>query len=458
MTQTLSVFVRMMRSDTPPDNFTLPSLIKACSRGRSILQGMALQGLAVRFGLDRNVFLNTGLVDLYGKCMDIASARKVFDEMPERNEVSWTAMVVGYVNAGEVGEARKMFDQMPRRNVATWNVMIGGFLRIGDLVGARKMFDEMPERNVVSFTVLIDGYAKAGDMAAAKALFEESPEIDVFAWSALISGYAQNGQPNEAVQAFFELCSTNVKPDEFILTSVMSACSQLKNLELAKWIDSYVGQSSIDHCRPHILAALIDMNAKCGNMERASWLFDKMPNRDLVTYCSMIQGLSMHGRGVEAVSHFARMLDEGLTPDEVSFTVVLSACSHAGLVNEGCYYFDAMRKRYSMVPSPNHYACMVDLLGRSGNTKAAYELLKSMPVEPHAAAWGALLGACQLYYDVELAKEIGRHLSWLESLSASNYVALSNIYAAADKWLDVMNLRNEMKARGLRKIPGWTWH
>ncbi|KAK9289721.1 hypothetical protein L1049_007880 [Liquidambar formosana] len=199
------------------------------------------------------------------------------------------------------------------------------------------------------------------------------------------------------------------------------------------------------------------MNAKCGNMERATKLFEEMPKRDIISYCSMIQGLSIHGHGAQAVGLFARMLNEGLTPDDVAFTVILIACSRAGLVEEGCHYFDCMRHQYSIVPSPDHYACMVDLLGRSGRLKAAYELIKSMPVEPHACAWGALLGACKLHCDIELGELVAGRLFELEPQNAGNYVLLSNIYAAADRWLDVSLVRYKMKERGIRKIPGCSW-
>ncbi|CBI30347.3 unnamed protein product, partial [Vitis vinifera] len=405
---TVSLFIRMKRSDAVPDKFTYPSLIKACSKVCGVKEGVAFHGSAVRCGVGGDVFVMTSLIDLYGKCGEILCARKVFDEMGERNVVSWTAMIAGYASFSDLVEARKLFDEMPEKNAVSWNAIISGYVKCGDLRSARKMFDEMPHRN-----------------------------RDVVAWSALISG--------------------NVKPDEFIMVSLMSACSQMGSLELAKWVDDYVRKSSIDVHRAHVIAALIDMNAKCGSMDRATKLFEEMPKRDLISYCSMMQGLSIHGCGPQAVSLFSRMLNEGLTPDDVAFTVILTACSRAGLVDEGCYYFESMKTDYSIVPSPDHYACMVDLLGRAGRLKEAYELLKSMPVEPHAGAWGALLGACKLHCDIELGEVVADQLFELEPQNAGNYVLLSNIYAAAEQWLDVSLLRNKMRERGIRKIPGCSW-
>ncbi|KAK2655613.1 hypothetical protein Ddye_008665 [Dipteronia dyeriana] len=452
-----SLFVRMIREQGVPDQYTFPLVIKACSSELNLREGKSIHGFVFKSGVDDAVFIGTGLVDLYGKCKEIGSARKVFDEMSERNVVTWTAMVVGYLNVGDLVQGKKVFDLMPERNIVSWNALISGLVKIVDLNGARKLFDEMPDKNVVSYTTMIDGYAKAGDMASARFLFDEATHKDIVVWSALVSGYAQNGQPNEAVKIYIEMTSRNVKPDKFTIVSLMSACSQLGCLELAKTVDSILNRSEIDVRQPYVIAALIDMNAKCGNMDRAEKLFEELPNRDIITYSSMIQGFSMHGHGKLAVNLFNRMIREGLTPDEVAFTVILTACSHAGLVEEGWHYFESMQNVYSIVPSPDHYSCMVDLLSRTGQLKAAYELLKSIPGEPHAGAWGALLGACKLHCDVELGVLVADQILEFEPQNAGNYVLLSNIYAAAGRWLDVSLVRNKMKERGVRKIPGRSW-
>lgn len=444
-------------TNASPDGYTFPPLINKCANALALREGRVLHGSIVRCGIETDVYVGSSLVDFYGKCREIECARKMFDIMPVRNEVSWTAMLVGYLNVGEALEAKNLFDEMPNRNLTSWNAMISGFVRYGDLRSARELFNEMPEKNAVSYTTMIDGYAKAGDMVSARMLFEQSDEKDIVSWSALISGYAQNGQPNEVIQMFYMMHCRSVKPDEFTMVSLMSACSQLGCLELAKTIDSYMHQSSFDLKRVQVAAALVDMNAKCGNMDRASTLFEQMPTRDVISYCSMIQGLSIHGSGPQAVALFERMLKEGLVPDTIAFTVILTACSHAGLVEEGCHYFDSMVNEFSLEPSPDQYACLIDLLGRSGKLKAAYDILKSMPVKPHAGAWGALLGSCKLHCDLELGEEVARRLIELEPLNAGNYVLLSDIYAAANKWLDVSLLRLKIREKGLRKIPGCSW-
>ncbi|KAK7337277.1 hypothetical protein VNO77_17842 [Canavalia gladiata] len=451
---TLSAFVRMKAQGALPDIHTYSSVIKACSSMCKPLEGKSLHASAFRCGVEHDMFVGTSLVDMYGKGGEIGDARKVFDGMSHRSVVSWTAMVVGYVTVGDVVEAKKLFDVMPQRNVASWNAMMLGFVKVGDLSAARSVFDAMPEKNVVSFTTMIDGYAKAGDMAASRFMFEQAKEKDVVAWSALMSGYVQNGLPTQALKVFLEMESMNVKPDKFVLVSLMSASSRLGQLELAQWVDSYVTKSSVDLRQDHVFSALLDMNAKCGNMERAFKLFEEKPERDLVSYCAMIQGLSIHGCGEEAVNLFNRMLMEGQTPDEVAFTVILTACSHAGLVDEGWNYFVSMKQKYCLSPSPDHYACMVDLLSRSGKISEAYELIKLMPGEPHAGAWGALLGACKLSGNSKLGVIVANRLFELEPQNAANYVLLSDIYAAAERWIDVSLVRSKMRERRVHKIPG----
>lgn len=451
-------FRRMRRAlNVAPDEYTFTSLIKGCTSNLGLREGRVIHGVVLRCGSEGDVFVGSSLIDFYGKCGEIDCAFKLFDGMHVKNEVSWTAMMAGYLNFGDLGAARRVFDKMPKRNEVAWNSMIKGLVNFGDLNSARKLFDMMPFQDEVSFTTLIDGYAKAGDMAAARALFDKLPEKDLVSWSALISGYVQNGKPCAAVNVFGEILSADVKPDEFVMVSLMSACSQLGSLELAKWIESYMNNGSFDLNRPRVVAALVDMNAKCGNMERATFLFEEMPRRDLISFCSMIQGLSTHGSGAQAVQLFDRMLDEGIRPDAVAFTVILTACSRDGFVDDGCHFFDLMIREYSINPSPDHYACMIDILGKSGKLKAAYELIQSMPVESHAGAWGALLGACRLHCDIDLGEEVAHKLFEFEPRSAGNYVILSHIYAEADRWLDIFHLRDKMRDKGVQKVPGYSY-
>jgi pentatricopeptide repeat protein len=393
---------------------------------------------------------------LYGRCGVAVASRALFDQIDSPSEVSWTSIIVAYVSNGDIVAARELFDRMPHRNVVHWNVMVDGYVKCEDLEGARRLFDEMPEKTATACTSLIAGYAKAGNLKVARSLFDKLEGRDVFLWSAMISGYAQNGYPGKALRIFYEFQAQGIHPDELIVVGLMSACSQLSNIRLACWIEDYIAKYSIDISNVHVLAGLVNMNAKCGNLERATVLFESMPVRDVFSYCSLMQGHCLHGSANNAVELFSKMLLEGLPPDNAVFTVVLTACSHAGLVEEGKKFFDMMKNVYLITPSGEHYACLVSLLGRCGRLKEAYEVIMSMPGKPHPGAWGALLGGCKLHGNIELGKIAAKKLFEIEPYNAGNYVSLSNMYANIDRWGDVSVIRNEMTEKRITKIAGRT--
>ncbi|GJN03009.1 hypothetical protein PR202_ga20406 [Eleusine coracana subsp. coracana] len=383
----------LLRRGASLDSFSFPCLLGACARVPCLYSGSALHAATIRLGVDADLFVRTALIQFYGRC--------------------------------------------------------------GDLDGARRLFDEMPEKTPAAYTSLIGGYAKAGNIETARSLFDKLEDRDVFSWSAMISGYAQNGYPQQALRIFDEFREQGIHPDELLVVGLMSACSQIGNITLAGSIDDYIAKYSIDMNNAHVLTGLVNMNAKCGNLERATVLFESMPVRDVFSYCSVMQGHCLHGSPSKAVELFSRMLSEGLYPDDAAFTVVLTACS-AGLVEEGKKYFDMMRNVYSIVPSGEHYSCLVSLLGRCGMLKDAYQLIKSMPGKPHPGAWGALLGGCKLHGDIELGQIAAKKLFEIEPENAGNYVSLSNIYANTDRWGYVSDVRAEMSVKGISKIVGRT--
>ncbi|KAG2572033.1 putative pentatricopeptide repeat-containing protein At5g37570 [Panicum virgatum] len=452
----LAEFNLLLRRGVRPDSFSFPCLLRACARASCIPAGRALHAAAIRLGVHADLFVRTALIQFYGRCGTACTARALFDQIDIPSDVSWTAIIVAYVNNGDIVAARELFDRMPQRNVVHWNVMVDGYVKCGDLEGARRLFDEMPDRTATACTSLIGGYAKSGNLEAARSLFDKLEDRDVFSWSAMISGYAQNGYPGEALMIFDEFQEQGIRPDELVVVGLMSACSQLGNARLARWIEDYIAKYSIDVNNVHVLAGLVNMNAKCGNLERATVLFESMPVRDVFSYCSLMQGHCLHGSANKAVELFSRMLLEGFSPDNAVFTVVLTACSHAGLVEEGKKFFDMMKNVYLIAPSGEHYACLVSLLGCCGMLNEAYELIMSMPGKPHPGAWGALLGGCKLHGNIELGKIAAKKLFEIEPDNAGNYVSLSNMYANIDRWGDVSELRAEMTEKRITKIAGRT--
>ncbi|RZC92505.1 hypothetical protein C5167_041848 [Papaver somniferum] len=316
--------------------------------------------------------------------------------MIDRDVVSYNALIGAHARLGEdMSQAQRVFDHMPVRNAISWNGMIVGSVNGGDLSSARRIFDKMPERNVVSWTTMLVEYAKSGYMDLPRFLFDSMPERNIIAWTAMINGYAQNGRPSEALELFRGMEKARIKPE----------AAQLGGTELADWIGSYVDREGIER-NEKILTALIDMHAKCGNMEEACRLFRGIPSPDA----------------------------EGIDPDNITFVGVLTACSHTGLVEDGLRFWDEMVNDYKIKPEAGHFACMVDMLARAARLDEAHEMVMSMPEGPHPGALGALLSACKTYGNVEIAESTAKKLITLEPGNTRNYLLLSSTYASRGQW------------------------
>ncbi|CAN6464655.1 unnamed protein product [Victoria cruziana] len=391
----LRLYGRMLRSGVAPSNFCFPLAVKASGRLAALLEGEQIHAQVVKFGAGADVFVASALVDMYAKCGRLALAARVFDKMPERNVVAWTA--------------------------------------------------------------LVDACAKSGDMDRAQKVFDEMPEKNVFSWTALVSGYTQNGMWEEAMEVFRRMQVEGVRPDEVAVLSALAACAHVGALELGRWIHDFARKNGLNMQKVSLCNALIDMYAKCGDVNKARVVFDEMVDRSQASWNSMIVGFAIHGHVQESIQFFGRMQQAGFKPSEVSFTGLLHACSHGGLVDEGITYFDSMRRDYGIEPNMKHYGCMVDLLGRAGHVGGAYEFIKTMPFEPNYIVWSALLAACKTRGDLELAERVIREVDELESRSIGNYVMLSNVYAANGQWDDAAGTRAMLREKGMAKLPGCSW-
>ncbi|CAL5358967.1 unnamed protein product [Camellia sinensis] len=294
-----------------------------------------------------------------------------------------------------------------------------------------------------------------GGLEFARTLFDEMPKPDSVSWSAMIGGYARLGMSINAVGLFREMQISGVRPDEITMVSVLSACTDLGALELGKWLESYIDKAKV-HKSLELCNALINMFAKCGDVDKALNLFRDTSERTIVSWTSVIVGMAMHGRGSEAVTLFEEMRETGTAPDDVAFIGLLSACSHSGLVEEGWYYFNSMTKDFGIIPKIEHYGCMVDLLSRAGLIKEALEFVQKMPIEPNPIIWRALIIACRVHGELKLGESITKQLIRNEPMHESNYVLLSNIYAKMFHWEKKTVIREVMEKKGMRKIPGST--
>ncbi|XP_062101755.1 pentatricopeptide repeat-containing protein At3g21470 isoform X1 [Humulus lupulus] len=467
----------------------VPQILKACSSLCFLNYGMAVHGEAIKSGVHFDVLVGTSMVDMYAKCREIFDARKVFDEMPETNVVTWNAMIGGCLKNGDVASASLLFDRMSERNSVTWIEMIDGFARCGETVSARQFFDRVPMelKNLVTWTVMVDGYSSNGEMEAAKEVFELMPQRNFFAWSSMISGYCkkgdvkeaeaifkripvrnlvnwnsmisgyvQNGLSEEALKAFVKMRAEGFEPDEVTAVSVLSACAQSGLLDVGREMHHMIVNKHI-HCNLFVISALVDMYAKCGDLNNARLIFEGMMQRNTACWNAMISGFAVHGQCKEALESFARMERSNERPDNITFLSVLSACGHGGFVDEGIEVLSKMEK-YGLAANIKHYGCLVDLLARAGRLKEAYDLIKKMPMEPNDMVWGAILGACRTHLDMEMAEEVAKEINTLSSNMGSSqnqhYVSMSNIYAASERWEKAERLRLMMVNEGLEKTPG----
>lgn len=304
---------------------------------------------------------------------------------------------------------------------------------------------------------LITFYAKSGDVDGAKKVFDRMLDRTVIAWNSMISGYDQNGFAKKAVGLFYQMRELGVKFDSATFVSVLSACSQLGALDLGCWVHDYIVNHSID-VNVVLGTSLINMYTRSGgNVSKAREVFDQMNERNVVAWTAMISGYGMHGYGREAIELFRLMRIHGPPPNGITFVAVLSSCAHAGLVHEGREAFASMKQEYGLVPGVEHHVCMVDMLGRAGFLKEAFQYIKDLKQIPQApAVWTAMLGACKMHKNLELGVQVAEHLFAAEPENPSHYVLLSNVYALAGRMDRVEMVRNMMIRKGLRKRVGYS--
>ncbi|XP_021654644.1 pentatricopeptide repeat-containing protein At5g15300 isoform X3 [Hevea brasiliensis] len=357
--------------------------------------------------------------------------------------------------SGTMDYAHQLFAQIAEPDIFMWNTMMRGYARRGQLSVARQLFDEMPVKDLVAWNVMITAYVKKGEMKCARRLFDEVPKRDVVTWNVMIAGYVLCGENRQALEMFEEMRGVGEQPDEVTMLSLLSACTDLGDLDVGMKVHRSILEMSLGDLSVLLGNALIYMYAKCGSIERALEVFRGMREKDVSTWNSVIVGLAFHGHAEESINLFAEMRRlKNISPNEITFVGVLVACSHAGKVEGGRQYFNLMKDVYGIEPNVRHYGCMVDLLGRAGLLNDAFEFIENMNIEPNAVIWRTLLGACRIHGNVELGRLANEKLLEMRRDESGDYVLLSNIYASVGEWDGVQKVRNLMDDSGVRKEPG----
>ncbi|KAL5561255.1 hypothetical protein UlMin_031002 [Ulmus minor] len=408
------------------------------------------------------------LIAGYGQKGWIKEARRLFDQIPfyhdkgkeglgrfERNVVSWNSMIMCYVKANDVVSARELFDQMAERDTFSWNTMIAGYVHVSNMNEASNLFSKMPDPDTLTWNSMISGFSQNGSLDLARDFFERMPQKNLVSWNSIIAGYEKNEHFEGAMKLFTQMQLEGEKHDHQTLSSVLSVSTGLVDLLLGKQVHQLVTKIVIADVT--INNSLITMYSRCGGIKEARNIFDEMKlQKDVISWNAMIGGYASHGFAAEALELFKLMKKLKVRPTHITFVAVLNACANAGLVEEGRMQFNSMSSEFGIEPQVEHYASLVDIVGRYGQLEEAMDLINGMPFQPDKSVWGALLGACRAHNNVELAQVAAEALMKLEPESSAPYVLLHNMYADMGQWDDAAKVRLEMEKNKIIKRRGFS--
>uniref|UniRef100_A0A7N0RBA6 DYW domain-containing protein n=1 Tax=Kalanchoe fedtschenkoi TaxID=63787 RepID=A0A7N0RBA6_KALFE len=459
----LELFLRMKRSRVAPNMFTLSSAFKACAALELGEMGRQLHCGLIKAWADVDSFLGVALVDMYVKCGLIDDAMALYSSLPD-DLVALNAVISGFSQLGADSQALNLFSKMFRNGVGFNQTTVFLILKCVAGLQAGKVCEQVhvlavksgSEHDSYVVNSLIDAYGKCSLVAEAAEVFEDSPVKDLASFTSLITAYAQNDLGEEALKMYVKMRGTGLEPDPFVCSALLNACAILSAFEQGKQVhvhalkfgfmsDTFAGNS------------LVNMYAKCGSLDDAGLAFSKIPERGIVSWSAIIGGFAQHGHGRRALELFEQMIRDGVSPNHVTLVSVLCACNHAGLVTEARAHFRSMRESYGVEPTQEHYACMIDILGRSGKLDEATGLVDAMPFEANGAVWGALLGAARIHKNVELGQRAAEMLFSLEPDKSGTHTLLANLYASVGMWDSVVKVRRLMKDGEVKKEPGVSW-
>lgn len=452
----------VMIKQVNPDPITLVSLVSACTQLLNPKLGSSIHGFITRRNLDYDLSLINSLLNLYAKAGSVKAAANLFDKMPERDVISWSSLLACYSHNGAAGEALNLFNEMINRKIEFNSVTVIGALQacaVACNLEEGKKIHELVTRNGLELdvsvsTALIDMYMKCFSPKEANELFDKMPKKDVVTWVALLSGYSQNGMSSKSMETFNTMLLNYIKPDAVAMVKILASCSDLGILRQALCLHDYVVKSGFTD-NVFVGASLVELYSKCGSIVNAKIVFEEIKVKDIVVWSAIIAGYGIQGQGREALKLFDKMVETSeVMPNEVTFLSLLSACSHAGLIEEGIKIFNTMLYEYRLKPNTEHYGIVVDLLGRTGELDRALIFVQKMPIPAGPHVWGALLGAACIHHKSELGEIAAKNLFQLDPNHAGYYILLSNIYAVEKNWDSVAKLRNVIKEKGLKKMFG----
>ncbi|CAI0546714.1 unnamed protein product [Linum tenue] len=463
--EAIELFISMVSNGCVPDRFTHSGVISACAELGFLSPGQQFHAWVIKSGLASDVCVGCSLIDMYAKCSPNGALnvlKEVFDRIQDHNVMSWTAIITGYVQSGAHDmEAIELFLEMVQTRITPNQYTLSAVLKacaslsnplIGEQVHSYAMKLGLSAVDCVGNS-LITMYARSGNMEHARKAFDVLFVKNLVSYNAMVDAYSKSSNSEQAFELLHEI---ETEIDSFTFASLLSGASSIGAISKGEQIHARILKSSLEPCL-HVSNALISMYSTCGSIDSASQVFNSMADRNIISWTSMVTGFAKHGLAAKALETFDEMVKAGVKPNDVTYIAVLSACSHAGLVSEGWTHFESMKTQHGINPRMDHYACMVDLLGRSGHLNEAMEFINTIPFKPDPLVLRTLLGACQVHKNTDLGKHVANMIIEQDPDDPAAYVLLSNLYASAGQWDKVAEIRKHMKQRNLAKEAGCSW-
>ncbi|KAM6542130.1 hypothetical protein CsatB_006577 [Cannabis sativa] len=462
MDECLSLFWEMQIAGIVPDEIVISCIFHGFGNSLCVYSGKAFHGLSIRRNYLFGEIVHNAMLFMYCKFGLLNLAEKLFRGRLEWTKESCNSMISGYYKIGHNAKCIDLFREMQclgiEANSESLVTVISSCCQLGATHLGRSLhcysIKSSIDKTISVSNSLIDMYGKNSHLTIAWRIFFRA-QRDIVTWNTMISSYIHNANFAEAIALFDEMLSENLNPNSATLVMVLSACSHLASLEKGEKVHLYIMERGLE-INVSLATALVDMYAKCGKLEQSRELFDSMREKDVVSWNVMISSYGMHGHAKSAIDIFRDMEHSHVQPNQLTFLALLSACNHSGLVEEGKYLFNRMQKTYGLKPDLKHYACMVDLLGRSGNLQDAETLVLSMPISPDGGVWGSLLSACIKHHEYDMGVRVAKHAIESDPDNDGYYIMLTNMYSSSGRWDEAENVRRMMKERGVDKGAGWS--
>ncbi|MCO5568454.1 hypothetical protein L7F22_022153 [Adiantum nelumboides] len=447
-----SCFEHMQQKGVMPDQVTFVSTLSAFTGPRDLHEAHQFHVCLQSNNFASDAIVGTALLNMYGKCSTPEPARRVFEQIVDKNVISWNAMLAVYTQHGQTKKAFDLFNCMEMQgfipNHVTFITLLPACTSQGNVAEAKRIHTRILhndfESSVNLENALLDTYGKSGDVELAYSVFVRMPERDVISWNVISEAYLQQGQSSEAFYFFKQMQEECVFPDDVSCVTVLSACVSEEALTQGRQIHNMLIHSE-DVLDVIVGTALVNMYGKCGHLQGARLVFEEIQSRNIISWNAMIGAFAQHGSKSLCLNTFCKMLSQEVHPADATYFGVLHACSHTGFLEEAFHWFCMMVYHHQLTPTVEHYNCVIDMLGRAGQLNEAEAVLSAMTCRPSCASWAALLGSCSFHFDIDRGLRIINQVIRTNPENAAPFVVLANIFASLGRWEEAEKMQQIRK-------------